>query len=80
MQAVFNPRPSEKIALGGIRILSQELHGSVATLICAAGEEDALAAVNALSPMLAEAVSLTLEEVFIYEMEVLGYAFDEVAF
>ena len=49
----------------------------MATLICAAGEEDALAAVNALSPMLAEAVSLTLEEVFIYEMETLGYEFNK---
>lgn len=80
VQAVFNPRPSEKITLDGIRILSQELHGSVATLICAAGEEDALAAVNALSPMLAEAVSLTLEEVFIYEMEAVGYDYSKIVF
>lgn len=52
----------------------------MATLICAAGEEDALAAVNALSPMLAEAVSLTLEEVFIYEMEAVGYDYSKIVF
>lgn len=80
VQAVFNPRPNEKLALDGIRILSQELHGSVATLVCAAGEAEALAAVNALSPMLAEAVNLSLEEVFIYEMEAVGYDYSKIIF
>ncbi len=80
VQAVFSPPSTDKIALDGIRILSQEQHGSVATLVCAAGEEEALAAVNQLSPMLAEAVSLTLEEVFIYEMEAVGYDYSKIVF
>lgn len=66
--------------LGGIRVLSREQKGSVATFVCQAGEQEALAAVNALGPVLAEAVPLTLEEVFIYEMEAVGYDYSKVIF
>ena len=79
VQAVFKPMP-EEFDLGEIRILSKEVRGSVATLICAAGEEASLEAVQKLNPILAEAVSLTLEEVFIYEMEAVGYDYTKIIF
>lgn len=79
VQAVFQPARSE-IDLGDIRVLSREIRGSVATLVCQAGEREAVAAVQALNPVLAEAVPLTLEEVFIYEMEAVGYDYSKVIF
>jgi ABC-2 type transport system ATP-binding protein len=79
VQTVFRPMP-EKITLGDLRILSQSVSGSVATLVVQAGEEEALAAANALHPVLAEAVGLTLEEVFIYEMEAVGYDYTKILF
>ena len=52
--------------------------GSVASLIIR-GDRDTLAPVfNAMEPALLDFLPLTLEEVFIYEMEVLGYAFKDV--
>ena len=48
--------------------------GSVVQMIVHAGEEQAVKSAQALSPRMTEAVSLTLEEVFIYEMEARGYA------
>lgn len=79
VQAVLKPMP-ETIELGGMRVLSKEIKGSVATIICAAGEEEALAAIQTLSPVLAESVSLTLEEVFVYEMEAVGYDYNKIIF
>ncbi|MEG2204194.1 MAG: ABC transporter ATP-binding protein [Oscillospiraceae bacterium] len=79
VQAVFRPMP-ESLALEGVRVLSTEISGSVAMLVCAAGEQQALAAVEGLSPVLAEAISLTLEEVFIYEMEAVGYDYSKILF
>lgn len=79
VQAVFKPMP-ENLALEGVRVLSTDVRGSVATFVCAAGEREALAAVERLSPVLAEAVSITLEEVFIYEMEAVGYDYSKIIF
>ena len=79
VQAVFKPMP-ESLALDGVPVISREIRGSVATIICAAGEKEALAAVSKLGPLLCEAVSLTLEEVFIYEMEAVGYDYSKIIF
>ena len=79
VQAVFKPMPAD-ITLDGIRLLSVEKSGSVATLVCAADEKSSLSAVEKLSPVLCEAVGLTLEEVFIYEMEAVGYDYSKVIF
>ncbi|MEG2173875.1 MAG: ABC transporter ATP-binding protein [Oscillospiraceae bacterium] len=79
VQAVFRPMP-EELTIQGVRVLSHETKGSVATFICAASEVEALGAVRALSPILCEAVGLTLEEVFIYEMEAVGYDYSKIIF
>ncbi len=80
VQAVLRPMPEDLSLRGGPRILSRSVSGSVATFVLEAGEEEALAALAALSPMLAEAVPLTLEEVFIYEMEAVGYDYTKIVF
>jgi ABC-2 type transport system ATP-binding protein len=40
--------------------------------------ETETAKLNALNPLLLDVLPLTLEEIFIYEMEVLGYAYENL--
>src|SRR5699024_8259033 len=80
VQAVFRPMPEEFVPSGSVKILSREVSGSVATFICAASDEQALAAIESCGPVLAEAVPLSLEEVFIYEMEAVGYDYSKIIF
>lgn len=59
-----------------MKILHFVKHGSVANMIVK-GDRDAVAAsMRAMSPVILDILPLTLEEVFTYEMEALGYAFD----
>ena len=68
----------DKSKFDGIELLSYTQMGSVATFI-ARGDRDAVTAkIRALSPVLLDVLPLNLEEVFIYEMEALGYAFKDV--
>lgn len=62
----------------GYDILSYNQVGSVATFILR-GDKDVVAArLRTLDPLLLDVLSLNLEEVFLYEMEALGYAFKEI--
>lgn len=79
VQAVFRPMP-EEFDFGEMRLLSKSVSGSVVTLVLQAGQEDSLAAVMKLSPMMAETIGLTLEEVFIYEMEAVSYDYTKIIF
>ncbi len=79
LQAVLRPMP-EQIALDGIRVLSHEVRGSVATFVCACSEQEALDAIQSYGPVLAETIGLTLEELFIYEMEAVGYDYSKILF
>ncbi len=56
-------------------VLSQNRQGSVTTLIVRGDKDKSHALLSQKSPLLLETLPLTLEEVFIYEMEALGYAF-----
>lgn len=51
--------------------------GSVASFIARGDRERVAASVRAKNPTLLEILPLSLEEVFVHEMEALGYAFDE---
>ncbi|MFV0496739.1 MAG: ABC transporter ATP-binding protein [Candidatus Fimivivens sp.] len=79
VQAVFENLP-QNLELEGVSIISKEIRGRVVTLVCAAGEKEAIAAVSKLNPILCEAINLTLEEVFIYEMEAVGYDYSKIIF
>ena len=59
-------------------LLSYKKNGSVATLILQDEEQTAKKKLKAMHPLLLDFLPLTLEEVFIYEMEVLGYAFENI--
>ncbi|MBO5928592.1 MAG: ABC transporter ATP-binding protein [Clostridia bacterium] len=54
-------------------ILNFVKRGSVANLIVRGNREETVAKLSALSPILLDVLPLSLEEVFTYEMEALGY-------
>ncbi len=59
-------------------VLSFKKHGSVATVIVRGEAEELKNRLAELNPLLLDILPLSLEEVFVYEMEALGYAFGEV--
>lgn len=61
----------------GVEVLSFKTLGRVSTVITKGDKADITAKLSALSPSVLELVPLTLEEIFIYEMEVHGYANSE---
>lgn len=62
----------------GIEILHYQRRGSVANIIVRGDREQTVARIAAMNPLLLEILPLSLEEVFTYEMEALGYAFGDV--
>ena len=70
----------EEFNLNGIEILSKKVTGSLVTLILKANEDEALREVEKLEPIFSEAIPLTLEELFIYEMEAVGYDYSNIIF
>lgn len=65
-------------AFKGIDIVDYSQKGSVANIIVK-GDRDAIKAkLQNLHPLVLDILPLTLEEVFIYEMEALGYAFKDI--
>ena len=61
-----------------IKILSYKKIGSVATLIIDEEGKDSRKYLESLNPIILDYLPLTLEEVFIYQMEALGYEFESV--
>lgn len=77
IQAIFKPMlPPE--AFDAFSIIHQDIRGSVINLTVRGGVEETLEKVNALNPVFCEVLPLTLEEVFICEMEVAGYDFNNI--
>lgn len=58
----------------GVEVLRFKKLGRVSTVVAKGEKADITAKLSALSPAVLELVPLTLEEIFIYEMEVRGYA------
>ena len=52
-------------------------HGSVSNLIIRGDRDKVTETLRMKSPILMEILPLTLEEVFLYEMESLGYTFED---
>lgn len=74
IQTAFDaPVTKEQLAGSGVDILHIETNGSVIHIIARGDREAIRAAVEKFSPKLYDEVPLSLEEIFIYEMEVLGY-------
>ena len=77
VQAVFQPLPGPE-AFQGLDILKTEVRGSLVSFVARGTKEDILEQINALHPVFAEVLPLTLEEVFISEMEVAGYDIENI--
>lgn len=61
----------------GFDVLNFVKHGSVSNLIIRGDRDEVTETLRTKSPILMEVLPLSLEEVFLYEMESLGYTFDD---
>ncbi len=77
VQAVYKPMP-ELSAFAPLDIVKTEMHGSLVNFVIRGSKDDILNRLNALNPIFVEILPLTLEEVFISEMEVAGYDLDNI--
>ncbi len=59
-------------------LLNYTQTGSVATFIARGAKDEVVEKVRKMNPVLLDVLPLNLEEVFIYEMEALGYAFPDL--
>ncbi|HEX3027335.1 MAG TPA: ABC transporter ATP-binding protein [Clostridia bacterium] len=62
----------------GLDLLSFSKTGRVASLIARGNKEQTLADLKSMNPVLLDVLPLSLEEVFVYEMDALGYSVREM--
>ena len=72
IQAAFKVLPPE-IKWDGLNIMKAEKTGSLIQMVIKGDLEEIMAHINSLDPIFCEAIEPSLEELFIYEMEVEGY-------
>lgn len=77
IQISFNEEFNEE-KLKGLNIINFKKNGSVAIVIVKGDKNVTQTYLKSLNPVVLDFLPLTLEEVFIYEMEVLGYEFNQV--
>ena len=65
-------------AATGLAILDKKERGKLVSLLVRGTAEDTLAVLEARRPLFAEALPMTLEEVFIGEMEAAGYDYSNI--
>lgn len=68
----------ERDMFRNITILNFKKTGSVATLIVRGVKNEVLYTLRGMNPLLLDVLPLTLEEVFTYEVEALGYNFEKI--
>lgn len=68
----------DEAKLQDLKIMSFKKVGSVATIIIKGEKKQIIEKLENLDPIILDFLPLTLEEVFIYEMEVLGYEYNQI--
>ncbi len=68
----------DRAKFDGINILKFSKHGSVANIIVRGDRDVTVSVLQHMNPTLLDVLPLSLEEVFTYEMEALGYDFKDV--
>lgn len=68
----------DRTLFAGIEMLDYTQKGSVATFIARGDREEFRQKLQEMHPLVLDILPLSLEEVFIYEMEALGYAFKDI--
>ena len=76
--AFSEPFHKAKFEAVGINIMSYTQMGSVATFIVRGDRMTTEEKLRCMNPLLLDILPLNLEEVFVYEMEALGYAFKDI--
>lgn len=77
VQIAFN-KEYDKSLFEGIEIINFNKKGKISSLIIRGNKDETVKKLNALNPNIIDILPLSLEEVFIYEMEALGYAFKDI--
>lgn len=77
VQAAFDKDYTEK-DFGSLNILHYEKNQSITYLIIKGSDEEIRAELEKKNPKVLDMIPLTLEEVFIYEMEGMGYDFNSI--
>lgn len=73
----FTKEEFEKAA--GCEVMNFVKHGSVANAIVRGDRKETESNLQTMMPLILDILPLSLEEVFIYEMEALGYCFEDIA-
>lgn len=76
VQAIF-PEPVDWEGTG-LAILRRQQQGNLTSLLVRGAPEETLAVLERRGPLFIEAAPLTLEEIFIGEMEAVGYDYDQI--
>lgn len=76
VQAVYKIQPDWSES--GLNILQQSSRGSVVSLLVRGNADDTIQTLEKYQPVFSEVVPLTLEEVFIGEMEAVGYDYNNL--
>ncbi len=77
VQVAFR-EPYDRERFADFDILNYTQSASVATFITRGQKEEVIEKIRTMNPILLDVLPLNLEEVFIYEMEALGYAFKDI--
>lgn len=80
IQCVFQNAEEEAAALGLLDIVKAEKRGSLNIITVRGSEKEIFNKINMFSPVFAEILPLTLEEIFISETEVVGYDIKKLIF
>ncbi len=80
VQAAFKPVIPEEMLRETLDILKMEVSGSVVSIVARGTVEEISAKLENFHPLFCEAVPMMLEEIFIYEMEAVGYDYNNVLF
>ncbi|MDE7479142.1 MAG: ABC transporter ATP-binding protein [Lachnospiraceae bacterium] len=80
IQCVFQNAEEETAALGLLDIVKAERRGTLNILTVRGFEQEIMNKINSFSPVFAEILPLTLEEIFISETEVVGYDIKKLIF
>ncbi|MCI8624035.1 MAG: ABC transporter ATP-binding protein [Provencibacterium sp.] len=80
VQAAFRPLPDPERLREQLDILQLETRGSLMHMVVRGGSSQVLSVLESYGPLFAESLPLTLEEVFINEMEAIGYDYNNVLF
>ena len=78
VQVAFKDSGESLMTASGLDILYKEKRGSVLLLIVKGDEQKVMTEIEKFGPVLMDRLPLTLEEIFIYEMEGVGYAIENI--